>query len=533
MRPSAGRFHCFGCQEGGDVISFVMKIDHLTFAETVERLAARTASPLRYEEGGPATDRQPGQRTRLVEAHKAAARVLRRAAGDPRGRRRAAVPGRARLRPGRGRALRGRLRPARLGQPHQHLLGRGFTTEELITGRPVPRAASAAADRPVPGPAALADPRHHRRRGRLRRAPAVRRRPDRGQVPQHPGDADLQEVDTCSTASTWPRRRSPASMQAVVVEGYTDVMACHLAGVEHRGRHLRHRVRRRPHQDPAPAADGPERVPRRGRLHLRRRLGRAEGRAQGVPGRPEVRHPDLRRGRAQRHGPVRAAPAQGRPGGARPGRPPGAAVRVRHPQPRSRASTWTPPRAAPRRPAAGMEVVRQIRDVSLRHAATRASLAGWLGLADPDELVARCPRRRRRRRPPARPSSAAAGPRRARTRATRRCGSSATRSRSCCRRRALADRLRRARRVGVHRTGVRRVCALPWSRPAASRPPATAARSGSRRSTAPRPTTAYAGWRASSRSSRCPSDEQALTALRHRGAGAARGARRDPSRSPR
>ena len=39
VTPSRGFFHCFGCQEGGDVISFLMKIDGLGFTEAVEHLA--------------------------------------------------------------------------------------------------------------------------------------------------------------------------------------------------------------------------------------------------------------------------------------------------------------------------------------------------------------------------------------------------------------------------------------------------------------------------------------------------------------
>ena len=67
------------------------------------------------------------------------------------------------------------------------------------------------------------------------------------------------------------RRDMARSSQAVVVEGYTDVMACHLAGVRHGGRHLRHRVRRRPRPGAAPVPARPRGVPRRGDLHLRRR----------------------------------------------------------------------------------------------------------------------------------------------------------------------------------------------------------------------------------------------------------------------
>src|SRR6478672_11585872 len=73
VTPARGYFHCFGCGEGGDVITFLMKMDHLTFAEAVEKLANKSGVQLRYEEGGAAPGRQQGQRTRLVEAHRLAA----------------------------------------------------------------------------------------------------------------------------------------------------------------------------------------------------------------------------------------------------------------------------------------------------------------------------------------------------------------------------------------------------------------------------------------------------------------------------
>ncbi len=73
VTPSRGMWYCFGCGEGGDVLSFVQKIDHLSFAEAVEKLADRTGVELRYVDGGAAINRQQGQRTRLVEAHKVAA----------------------------------------------------------------------------------------------------------------------------------------------------------------------------------------------------------------------------------------------------------------------------------------------------------------------------------------------------------------------------------------------------------------------------------------------------------------------------
>lgn len=74
VTPSKGYFHCFGCQVGGDVIAFVMKIDHLSFTETVERLAERIGYTLHYEESRSGTAAPTGQRSRLIAANTAAAK---------------------------------------------------------------------------------------------------------------------------------------------------------------------------------------------------------------------------------------------------------------------------------------------------------------------------------------------------------------------------------------------------------------------------------------------------------------------------
>ena len=94
MRPTVGSYHCFGCGEGGDVISFVQKVEHLTFTESIERLAAKLGLELRYEEGGGPREGgvSLGKRSRLIEAHRVAAGVLRRAAARHRPPRRPGRP---------------------------------------------------------------------------------------------------------------------------------------------------------------------------------------------------------------------------------------------------------------------------------------------------------------------------------------------------------------------------------------------------------------------------------------------------------
>ncbi|KAB1989754.1 DNA primase [Streptomyces triticiradicis] len=229
VSPSKGLFHCFGCQEGGDTITFVMKVDHLTFSESVERLAAQAGITLRYEEGGYNPAHQRGERIRLVEAHKAAARFYTEQLDtSPE-----ADTGRAFL------AERGFDQAAAAhfgvgyspqGWDHltRHLRGKGFTDKELVL--------SGLAQEGRRGPI-------DRFRGRLMWP--IR---DIGGDVVGFGARKLYESDNgpkyLNTPDTAIYRKSQVlygidlakkeiakSSRAVVVEGYTDVMACHLAGI--------------------------------------------------------------------------------------------------------------------------------------------------------------------------------------------------------------------------------------------------------------------------------------------------------------
>ena len=73
VRPSLGYYHCFGCEVHGHSIDFVMEMNHLTFPEAVEYLADKYGVVLQYEEGGAFVKREgSGNRQRLIEAHKVA-----------------------------------------------------------------------------------------------------------------------------------------------------------------------------------------------------------------------------------------------------------------------------------------------------------------------------------------------------------------------------------------------------------------------------------------------------------------------------
>lgn len=73
VRPNHGHFHCFGCGEGGDVYAFLQKIEHVNFVESVELLADRIGYTVTYT-GGSTTNvqRDRGSRSRLLAANIAA-----------------------------------------------------------------------------------------------------------------------------------------------------------------------------------------------------------------------------------------------------------------------------------------------------------------------------------------------------------------------------------------------------------------------------------------------------------------------------
>ncbi|HKE51044.1 MAG TPA: DNA primase [Actinomycetes bacterium] len=228
VTAARGLYFCFGCQAGGDVFDFVMRVDHLTFAETIERLAGRAGIQLRYVEGGATTQGQQGRRTRLVEAHKATAEFYADQLGSP-----AAQPAR-RLLAERGFDQAAAVQfsvgfaPQAWDTLTKHLRARGFTDDELRIG-------GLARD----GQRGLMD----RFRGRLmwpirditgdvigfgaRRLFEDDNGPKYLNTPETPLYRKSQVLYGVDLAKREIARR----MQAVVVEGYTDVMACHLAGV--------------------------------------------------------------------------------------------------------------------------------------------------------------------------------------------------------------------------------------------------------------------------------------------------------------
>ncbi|RLV54829.1 DNA primase [Aeromicrobium phragmitis] len=231
VRPAQGFYHCFGCGAGGDSIKFLMEIEGLGFAEAVERLAGKYGIQLRYDEGAPVGPRRdPGQRQRLLEAHRLAAEFYHEAlmvAPE-------AQPGRQFV------TDRGFDRAAaemfsmgwapRGGEALvAHLKSKGFSDEDLIVGGLAAR-----------GQRGLYD----KFRGRLLWPIKEISGEVIGFGARRMLEDDRIEAKYLNTSETpiykkshvlygidLARRAISSRSQAVIVEGYTDVMACHQAGV--------------------------------------------------------------------------------------------------------------------------------------------------------------------------------------------------------------------------------------------------------------------------------------------------------------
>jgi DNA primase len=230
VTPSRGFYHCFGCQAGGDVINFLMQMDGLGFTEAVERLAEKYGVRLRREEGdGPREDRPRGpQRSRLVEANRVAQEFY----AD-------------------------QLRGPEAQQARQFLIERGFdgTAAETFGNGYAPRDGEALLkvlrekgfrdeESVAAGLVAIGRSAYDRFRGRLLWPIRDASGDTIGFGARRIHDDDKIEAKYLNTPETslykksqvlygidLARREMGRSSQAVVVEGYTDVMACHLAGV--------------------------------------------------------------------------------------------------------------------------------------------------------------------------------------------------------------------------------------------------------------------------------------------------------------
>ena len=231
VTPSKGYYHCFGCQTGGDVINFVMKMEHTSFVETVERLADRIGYQLRYDEGGKPSQ-NPGIRSRLIAANAAAAKFFEhKLAIEP-----SAQIGRDFLiKRGFDQASCAKFgvgyAPDDWDQLTKHLRSEGFTGEELEL-----------AGLSKEGQRGMIDRFRHRLTWPIRDISGDivgfgARKLATDDVDQGPKYLNTPETPIYKKSQVLygldlAKKAIASKRQVVVVEGYTDVMAAHLAGIE-------------------------------------------------------------------------------------------------------------------------------------------------------------------------------------------------------------------------------------------------------------------------------------------------------------
>ncbi|MBS2964328.1 DNA primase [Actinocrinis puniceicyclus] len=227
VTPARGLWHCFGCGEGGDVITFLTKLEHLSFNEAVEQLAKRARIELRYAEGGYTKRTETSERARLLEAHSVAAEYYREQLTTP-----AAKHGREFLN-SRGFDAAALERfgvgyaPGGWDALVRHLRGRGFTDKELLVGGLASEGRRGPIDRfrdrlawPIADIGGEVIGFGARRLSEDKDSPKYLNTPE---TPLYKKSSVLYGLDLA-------RKELGKQQRAVVVEGYTDVMACHLAG---------------------------------------------------------------------------------------------------------------------------------------------------------------------------------------------------------------------------------------------------------------------------------------------------------------
>ena len=227
VRPQVGYYHCFGCGESGDVYSFLRAMDHLSFTEAVERLAGRIGYTLHYEDGGSAPE--TSGRTRLYQANTAAAEWFRGQLSTAEGETGRRFLGERGFDAGAAAHFGVGYAPKGWNGLRDALKAQGFTDDEMLAAGLLSQGQRGAYDR---------------FRGRLiwpirdvtgqTIGFGARKLYDDDQGPKYLNtpETPIYKKAQVLYGLDLAKKQISREHRVVVVEGYTDVMACHLAGVE-------------------------------------------------------------------------------------------------------------------------------------------------------------------------------------------------------------------------------------------------------------------------------------------------------------
>ena len=223
VRSNPAFYHCFGCGVGGDAFKFVQEMDKIGFGEAIEKLAQRTGFQLTYEEG----ERETSNRNLLLSINKAASEYYK-----------------AQLQGEEGKAARDFLvargfdldsisdfevgyAPKGWQNLSEHLTEKGFKLEDQALAGLLSKGEKGYYDRfrgRVLWP--IRDANSQVVGFGARKLYAEDQGPKYLNTPETP----VYHKSTVLYGLDLARREIASKRQVVVVEGYTDVMACHLAG---------------------------------------------------------------------------------------------------------------------------------------------------------------------------------------------------------------------------------------------------------------------------------------------------------------
>lgn len=219
--PENNSFYCFGCNKGGDVITFIMGVENLDFSEAVKFLAQRVGLPLPEEGADLSMSRL---RTRILEINREAGRFYFGTLSTPEGK-----PG---LDYFRRRGLDGKtIRHFGLGYAPDsgfalvnHLRGKGYTQEELVQSDMVRRSQKGNL--------------YDRYRGRVMfpifdlrgNVVAFGGRILTNEKPKYINTSDTPVYHKSSGLFAMNFAKDSGSRQLILAEGYMDVIALHRAG---------------------------------------------------------------------------------------------------------------------------------------------------------------------------------------------------------------------------------------------------------------------------------------------------------------
>jgi DNA primase len=230
VTPARGYFHCFGCQEGGDVIAFVMKIDHLSFTETIERLASRIGYQLTYEQSSGGPKAPTVQRSRLLEANNQASIFYQEQLQLPTASHARELLIKRGFDKTASQSFEIGYAPDQWDALSKFLLGKGFSAEELLLAGLTKEGTKGAIDRfrnrliwPIRdisgdlvgfGARKLASDEE-----------------DTGPKYLNTPETSIYKKSQVLYGLDKAKKEIAKKRQVVIVEGYTDVMAAHLAGI--------------------------------------------------------------------------------------------------------------------------------------------------------------------------------------------------------------------------------------------------------------------------------------------------------------